>query len=145
MPWPGTKRTSAAVSLTPEWNEITRLFFSSFLPLMSPADGEGFHCFPFPLFWQEAAFPLDHQLSWSKRKTEQKSRERKMETEEMRRQKNLRARHDGWLRFWARIRKGCLFMGGTLVLRVNWITIYVDSKETSYIIPSWDEREGSIV
>lgn len=68
-----------------------------------------------------------------------------METEEMRRQKNLRARHDGWLRFWARIRKGCLFMGGTLVLRVNWITIYVDSKETSYIIPSWDEREGSIV
>ena len=117
----GPRGLSVSVSPTPEWNEITCLYFSSFLPLMSPADGECFHCFPFPPFWQEAAFPLDPQLRWSKRKTEWENRERKIETEEMRKQKNLTARHNGWLRFWAGTRKECCIYS-----RDTWIKSQLD-------------------
>lgn len=103
------------------------IFFQYFLPLMSPADGQCFHCF-FPSFFflTGVCSPARLPTKTEQEKNRREKHRKKNGKQDMKKRKNLRAGHNGLLRFWDRFRKRCLFVGGIFASRVNWITIYAD-------------------
>lgn len=118
MPWPGANKTvSSKTDPGMELNHM-RLGFVFSSPDVT-SRWTTLALLPFPLFGQEAAFPPDPQLRWTKRKTEQRSRERGMESRGYKTEGEVESKPQGVTEILGQEKSRLLLYGRELASRVH--------------------------